>query len=159
MSSGSSPALVLDIPTYRWGLYPVVVAAFCALIILTLSHFGLLQFPTSIALMLLAGVLVLVAISMWYSGYGYPARRIKTIIWRQEGGWLLVLADGQTINVLLSRHSWVTPWVWCLYFEAAAFRLPGVMLWRWQCQESIWRAWLTRLHLQRNAYPKKNRVD
>lgn len=151
MSFNNSPALVLELPPNRYGLYASIALMSCALLFLGASYLGLLRISTLFASMLSFIVFGVAVVALWRSSIKNSSNSVSGLVWQQEGEWLLQLSGGQVVVAELMPTSWVTSRVWCLRFRVAGRKLPAIIAWRGQYSEVLWQSWLMRLHLQSRA--------
>lgn len=154
MSSSSSPALALDLPALSGSRAPILLVIVLLLLLAGLMVVAVMQGSVWMLAGLFAGFTAVLVMMLWSTGYWQVSRRLIQLVWSQQGDWLLHYADGHIQAARLSAQSWITPWLWCLRFEAPDRGIPPVLIWRSQLSPGAWQLWRTRLFLEGRAQPR-----
>ena len=148
MSFYNSPALVLELPPSNERTIRIFFLSILVMVVLILALNGLMQGIFAFSSLACFLTVIFLTTCLWVTGCRSSPVRVKTITWQQDGTWVLSLSDGQHLHATLSKQSWITSWVWCLFFHTKDQQVSRVLLWRGWFPHTNWQLWLTRLHLQ-----------
>lgn len=140
MSSGSSPALVLEVSRRgRWLPAGVVLAS------------GLsMPWLASLSPWLITTIALLSIGLVWWLA-GRLAARVTVLTWQSDRQWQLQDAQGGIRHATLSARSWWTPWLMCLKFRDESGHSSQIMVWRDELPAGLWHRWQVRLRLEGHA--------
>jgi hypothetical protein len=140
MSSTGLPTLTIDVATRRGER--LIAGA-----ILAMLPFAILAMGFTPAVSVVTGVLLLGVVALCFGAIGWVTggRRLCRIVCRQDGQWLLVDAEGRTIEAKLSCASRVS--VWALWLRWSDRALRPLLLFAGDIAPEDYRRLLVRLRL------------